>query len=91
MSEPLRQYRVADDSSEQWFDDLAVAHGAIAARLGVGAADVETSGRRVNVDPIVVRHEGARWRSRAAWIYRSHPATARLFEMLRIDEVMYDH
>jgi hypothetical protein len=91
MSETARRYRIADEANEQWFDDLAAAHAAIAARLGLEAGDVEASGRRVTVDPVVVRHEDARWRSRSAWIYRSPSATARLLEMLRIDEAVYDH
>jgi hypothetical protein len=91
MSDPTRGYRVAGESSEQWFVDAATARHAVAATLGLTAADIEASGRRVNVDPVVVRHDGARWRSIGVWLYRSASGTARLFEMVRIDEAMYDH
>ena len=90
-----RSYRVVTDAAtgatEQWFDDLAAAHRAIAAHLGVDANGLDDRRRRVNADPLVVRRDGARWRSGGMWIYRSGAASARLFEMVRVDEAAYDH
>jgi hypothetical protein len=78
-------------SDEEWHADLATAHAAVATRLGIDAASLQEAARRVTVDPVVVRHHGARWRSRQVWDYRSPKMTVRLFEMLRIDEALYDH
>jgi hypothetical protein len=84
-----RAYRLVAGNDEEWFDDLATAHTAIAARLS--AADAEALRTRISTDPIVVRRADARWRSAGAWLYRSPAATVRLFEMVRVDEAAYDH
>ena len=91
---PSRSFRVVSDGAaavDEWFDDAAAARAAIAARLGIDTAALEGVGRRVSTDPIVVRRDDARWRSAAVWIYRSGAASARLFEMIRVDEAAYDH
>jgi hypothetical protein len=78
-------------SDEAWFDDVASADAAVATQLGIPPAMVDQLRRRITVDPIVVRRDGARWRSRHVWSVRTDTASVRLFEMLRIDEELYDH
>ncbi len=78
-------------AGEEWHDDLASAHAAIAARDGLSASDVDALRMRANVDPIVIHRDGARWRSAAVWQYRTPSGTVRLFEMLRVDEAQYEH
>jgi len=47
--------------------------------------------RRITVDPVVVRRDGARWRSRQVWSFQNEAGSVRVFEMLLIDEELYDH
>ena len=86
-------YRVATLSGdgEEWFDDAAAADVAVAQRLGLTSAQLEPLRRRVTVDPVVVRRDGDRWRSRQVWTVRSDTGTIRIYEMLHIDEAVYDH
>jgi hypothetical protein len=84
-------YRVVTPTSEQWLELAAEADAVAADALGVTLADIEPLRRRVTVDPVVVRHDGARWRSRQVWSVRSGESAVRVFEMLRIDEALYDH
>jgi hypothetical protein len=87
------RYRITDllELNEEWVDDPAAADAAVGRRLGIDAGRVERLRRRVTVDPVVVRREGARWRSRQIWSVRSDDVTIRIFEMLQIDEAVYDH
>ena len=82
-------YRVVAPGAEgeEWFDDAAAA----AAHLDVAFSAIESLRRRVIVDPVVVRHDGARWRSRQVWTVRSGEVSIRIFEMLKIDEALYEH
>jgi len=86
-------YRVISPGadSEEWFDDAAEADAAVARRLDVAFSAIESLRRRVTVDPVVVRRDGARWRSRQAWTVRAGETSVRIFEMLQIDEALYDH
>ena len=86
-------YRITDASGQQeeWADDPAAADASVARRLGMSASDVESLRRRITIDPVVVRRDGARWRSRQVWHVRGSGSTARIYEMLRIDEAVYDH
>jgi hypothetical protein len=84
-------YRVASGADESWFDDAAAADAAVAQHLGLSRAQLQPLRRRITVDPIVVRRDGARWRSRQVWSVRTDAAAVRVFEMLRIDEALYDH
>jgi hypothetical protein len=97
-----RKFRIeATDGSaqgEQWCDSLDEVGADLARRLALDPADVATRRVAVSLDPIVVVHEGARWRSRAAWRYRAAAdqsggtaPSARVYEMVRIDEAQYDH
>jgi hypothetical protein len=78
-------------SDEAWFDDAQAADAAVARRLDVAPERLDSLRRRVTVDPVVVRRDGARWRSRQAWTVASDSASVRVFEMLLIDEALYDH
>ena len=78
-------------SDEEWHEDATVADAAVARRLGITADQVESQRRRITVDPVVVRRDGARWRSRQAWTVRSGDTAVRVFEMLEIDEALYEH
>ncbi len=86
-------YRVVAPGAEgeEWFDDAAAADAAAAAHLDVAFSAIESLRRRVIVDPVVVRHDGARWRSRQVWTVRSGEVSIRIFEMLKVDEALYDH
>jgi len=86
-------YRVVSPGAgdEEWFDDAAAADAAVATRLDVAPSAIESLRRRVTVDPVVVRRDGARWRSRQVWTVRSGETSVRIFEMLDIDEALYDH
>jgi hypothetical protein len=96
------KYRLVSDgaagSDEGWYDELAAAEGETAKRLGLAEADVENRRVTINLDPIVVRHDGARWRSRRTWRYRGDAASpeaagvrVQVHEMVRIEEAQYDH
>ena len=92
MSETIRSYRLASGAGEdEWFDTLDAAEAVVASRIGIDAAGIQQSRRRVTADPVVIRRDGARWRSAGMWIYRSSAASARVFEMVRVDEAAYDH
>lgn len=67
------------------------ANAAVAERLQIPSDQVNALRRRISVDPVVVRRDGARWRSRQVWSVRSEAAVVRVFEMLLIDEELYDH
>jgi hypothetical protein len=88
-----QSYRVvaSGPDSEQWFDDIAAADAAVARLLRVTPQEIEPTRRRINLDPVVLRRDGARWRSRRVWNFRSDAVTVRVFEMLRIDEALYEH
>jgi len=77
--------------SEEWCESASAAEAAIARRLGLTPEQVDALRRRITVDPLVVRHDGSRWRSRQAWNFRSDAASLRLYEMLQIDEALYEH
>ena len=92
MSDVHRAYRVAGPGgSDDWFDELAGAHAAIAQRLAVAVTGLDALQRPLTPDPVVVRRDDGRWRSARVWMYRSTSGTARLFEMIRVDEAQYDH
>jgi hypothetical protein len=76
---------------EDWFETAAAAETVVARRLGVTPAQVDALRRRITVDPLVVRRDGSRWRSRQAWSFRSETASVRVYEMLQIDEALYEH
>ena len=76
---------------EEWFDDAAGADAAVAQRLGLTPDQIVLLRRRITIDPIVVRRNSARWRSREVWSIRSDTGTIRVFEMVWIDETLYDH
>jgi hypothetical protein len=78
-------------SDEGWFEDTASAYTGVAERLHIPSDQVEALRRRISVDPVVVRRDGARWRSRQVWSVRNETASVRVFEMLLIDEELYDH
>ena len=78
-------------SDEAWCEDTASANAAVAERLHIPSDQVDALRRRISVDPIVVRRDGARWRSRQVWSVRTEAAAVRVFEMLLIDEELYDH
>ena len=97
-----RKFRVevtgGADTGEQWCDSLDEVGADLARRLALSAEDVASRRVAVSLDPIVVLHDGARWRSRGAWRYRGQAPqsggtapSARVYEMLRIDEAQYDH
>ena len=90
---PSIAFRVlaSSDSDELWFDDAASADAAVAQQLGIASDQLEPLRRRITVDPVVVRRDGARWRSRQVWTVRTEAASVRVFEMLLIDEELYDH
>ncbi|HTM04873.1 MAG TPA: hypothetical protein VL173_15295 [Vicinamibacterales bacterium] len=87
----MTAYRVVSGAEEDWFDEAAVADAAVAARLDIAPSDLASVRRRIALDPVVVRRNGSRWRSRQVWNFRTHGATVRVFEMLLIDEALYDH
>ena len=78
-------------SDEAWFEDAESASAAVAERLHIPSDQVDALRRPISVDPVVVRRDGARWRSRQVWSFRYEAASVRVFEMLRIDEALYDH
>ena len=84
-------YRVVSGAEEEWFDEAAAADAAVAARLKRTASDLASLRRRITVDPVVVRRNGARWRSRQVWAVHNGATAVRIFEMLQIDEALYDH
>ena len=85
-------YRIVSTTSgEEWFDEPAAADAAVARRLGVDPLTIESLRRRVTADPVVVRRDGARWRSRQVWTVRSGEMNVRIYEMLKVDETVYDH
>jgi hypothetical protein len=86
-------FRITDSTGqhEDWADTAVAADEAAAQRLGVAADQIASLRRRVTVDPVVVRRDGARWRSRQVWIARSGENAVRIFEMLQVDEAVYDH
>ena len=96
-----RKFRIevtGSSAGEQWYDSLEEVGAELASRLALSPEKVATQRVAVSLDPIVVMHEGARWRSRAAWRYRGVSAasggaapSARVYEMVRIDEAQYDH
>ena len=97
-----RKYRLvatmASHVDERWHEDAEDVIGEIGHRLGLTPAQVEGRRLAVNADPIVVLHDGARWRSRQAWRYRASapeaagtPSEVRVYEMIRVDEAQYDH
>jgi hypothetical protein len=90
---PSIAFRVLASSGpdEVWFDDAASADIAVAEQLGITSDRLEPLRRRITVDPVVVRRDGARWRSRQVWNFRTEAASVRVFEMLLIDEELYDH
>ena len=89
----MLHYRVTDSngSNEEWVDAPAAADAVAARRIGVPPDQIEGLRRRITLDPVVVRHEAARWRSRQVWSVRSGDTAVRIFEMLQIDEAVYDH
>ena len=85
-------YRVVTTTNGgDWFDELAAADAAVAGQLGVDPSVIESLRRRVTADPVVVRRDGARWRSRQVWAVRKGETNARIYEMLKVDETAYDH
>ena len=86
-------YRVvtAATNDEEWFDDAAAADAAVAKQLAVDRSSVESLRRRITTDPVVVRRDGTRWRSRQVWNVRSGEMSVRVYEMLHVDEAAYDH
>ena len=92
MSAPTA-FRVlaSSGSDEAWFDDAAAADAAVARHLGVPPERLDSLRRRITVDPVVVRRDGGRWRSRQVWAVGNEAASVRVFEMLFIDEELYDH
>ena len=87
----MTAYRVVNGAEEAWFDEAAAADAAVAARLAVPPSALAPLRRRITVDPVVVRRNGARWRSRQVWDVRTDGTAVRVFEMLLIDESVYDH
>ena len=81
----------SSDSNEAWFEDVASANAAVAERLRIPSDQLDALRRRITVDPVVVRRDGDRWRSRQVWSFRNASASVRVFEMLLIDEELYDH
>jgi hypothetical protein len=86
-------YRLVTPGSDEdeWRSDADAANAAVAQRLALPVSDIESLRRRITVDPVVVRHDGARWRSRQVWSFRSESIAVRVYEMLQIDEALYDH
>jgi hypothetical protein len=84
-------FRLTIGDTEEWFDTASAVDAAVANTLGLSMEQLEPARRRITVDPVVVRRDGARWRSRHVWSFRSASASARVYEMLRIDEAAYDH
>jgi len=86
-------YRVvaATTNGEEWFEDAVAADAAVARKLGVHPSTLESLRRRITADPIVVRRDGFRWRSRQVWNARSGEISVRVYEMLQVDEAAYDH
>ena len=84
-------YRVISGDTEEWFEDSAAADAVVARLLGVTGDRVGALGRPITVDPVVVRRRDGRWRSRKAWSFRSNSSVVRVFEMLRVDEALYEH
>ena len=90
---PSVAFRVVASSNagDAWFPDEAAAHAAAARDVSIAPDQVNSMLRRITVDPVVVRHEGARWRSRQVWNLRTAAGSVQIFEMLLIDEELYDH
>jgi hypothetical protein len=82
---------LASGSDELWFEDKVSANTAVAQHLEVSSDQAEALRRGLIVDPVVVRRNGMRWRSRQVWSFRNERASVRVFEMLLIDEELYDH
>ena len=78
-------------SDDAWFEDVVSANTAVAERLHIPLDQVDVLRRRITIDPVVVRRDGARWRSRQVWSIRNGTASVRIFEMLLIDEELYAH
>ena len=97
----VRKYRIESvgggDAAAGWHDELGGAEAEVAQRLALDVEAVGARRRTITLDPVVVVHEGARWRSRGTWQYRGESGDAgatkqaRVYEMLRIDEAEYDH
>ena len=84
-------YRVVSPERDEWYEDAGAADVGAARQLDVTLDQIPGLRRRITVDPVVVRRDGARWRSRQVWSLRLESSTVRIFEMLRIDEALYDH
>jgi hypothetical protein len=84
-------YRVVTGAEEDWFNDAAAADAAVAGRLGIDSATLASLRRPIKTDPVVVRRDAARWRSRQVWTVRHANTSVRIFEMLQIDEALYEH
>jgi len=85
-------YRVVTTTSgEEWFHEAAAADAAVAGQLGVDPSMIESLRRCVTADPVVIRRDGARWRSRQIWNVQSGAMNVRIYEMLKVDETAYDH
>jgi hypothetical protein len=86
-------YRIVDTNglNEEWRDTAPAADSVAAQRLGITSGETESLRRRITVDPVVIRREGSRWRSRTVWNLRSGERAVRIYEMLKVDEAAYDH
>ena len=86
-------YRVvaSPGSTDEWFDDASGADEAVAQHLGLVPGEVQRLRQRITVDPVVIRRDGARWRSRQVWNVAAATASVRIFEMLLINEELYEH
>jgi hypothetical protein len=91
MVEPSIAYHVVGLQQDAWFDDAAAADASAARQLGIDPSMLEPLRRRISVDPVVVRRDGSRWRSRRMWNVRSGERTVRIDEMVKVDEAAYDH
>ena len=86
-------YRVVSGTTngDEWFDEAEAGDAAVAGQLGVDPSTVESRRRRITADPVVVRRDGGRWRSRQIWSVRSGETSVRVYEMVKVDEAAYDH
>ena len=86
-------YRIVDANglNEEWRDSAPAADAVAAQRLAITSGDAESARRRITVDPVVIRRDGSRWRSRTVWSLRSGDRAVRIYEMLKVDEAAYDH
>jgi len=90
----LRKYRIVPldrSTDDEWYDDHSSASRSIERWTGIAATELEARGRRVALDPVVVRRPDGRWRSAGAWKYRGPTGAVHLFEMILIDEHAYEH